>query len=89
MLFLMSLGLLVYNLGQRQLINSLKSRKTGLKNQLGNLTNQPTLRWIFSSFQGLHILSLQGVKQIVNLTEERRFIWDFLPSSCQKYYLFC
>jgi hypothetical protein len=30
---------------------------------------------------------LNGVKQIVNLTEERRFILNFLPSSCQKYYL--
>jgi|SRR5919199_2493709 transposase len=87
MLFLMSLSLLVYNLSQRQLRNQLKATKTGFKNQLGKLTEQPTLRWIFQSFQGIHILTLNGVNQIVNLTDERHFILKNLPSSCQKYYL--
>ena len=86
MLFLMSLSLLVYSLGQRQLRNQLKAAKTGIKNQLGKLTEQPTLRWIFQSFQGIHILTLNGVNQIVNLTDERHFILKNLPSSCQKYY---
>ncbi len=88
MLFLMSLCLLVYNLGQRELRNSLKRAKVGVKNQLGKLTSSPTLRWIFQCFQGIHILTLNGVEQIVNLTESRHFILKFLPSSCQKYYLF-
>ena len=88
MLFLMSLCLLVYNLGQRELRNSLKRVKVGVKNQLGKLTSNPTLRWIFQCFQGIHILSSNGVKQIINLTEERHFILEFLPSCCQKYYLF-
>ncbi|MGH2412371.1 MAG: DUF4277 domain-containing protein [Microcystaceae cyanobacterium] len=52
------------------------------------LTSRPTLRWIFQCCQGLHLLTLNGVNQIVNLTEERHFILNFLPSSCQKYYLF-
>ena len=87
MLFLMSLCLLVYNLGQRELRNSLKRGNIGVKNQLGKLTNCPTLRWIFQCFQGIHILSLNGVNQIVNLTQERNYILSFLPVSCQKYYL--
>ncbi len=86
-LFLMSLSLLVYNLGQRELRNALKRGKTGLKNQLGKLTNRPTLRWIFQCFQGIHLLNLNGVEQVVNLTEERSFILEFLPASCHKYYL--
>lgn len=53
MLFLMSLCLLVYNLGQRELRNSLKRIKVGIKNQLGKLTISPTLRlkcgmWVIS-----------------------------------------
>jgi hypothetical protein len=32
------------------------------------------MRWIFQCFQGIHIFIVNGVKQIVNLTEERRFI---------------
>ena len=87
MLFLMSLCLLVYNLGQRELRNSLKRAKIGIKNQLGKLTNNPTLRWIFQCFQGIHLLTLNGINQIVNLTDERNFVLNYLPSSCQKYYL--
>lgn len=87
MLFLMSLCLLVYNLGQRELRNSLKRIKIGIKNQLGKLTISPTLRWVFQCFQGIHLLTLNGVNQIVNLTSERSFILNCLPSSCLKYYL--
>ncbi len=87
MLLLMSFCLLVYNLGQRELRNSLKRAKSGVKNQVSKLTSRPTMRWIFQCFQGIHIFILNGVKQIVNLTEEGRFILNFLPSSCQNYYL--
>lgn len=33
------------------------------------------------------MLTLNGVNQIVNLTDERHFILNYLPSSCKKYYL--
>ena len=39
-------------------------------------------------FQGIHFLITQGVYRILNLTEERCGIWQFLPTACQKYYLF-
>ncbi len=84
---LMGLCLLVYSLGQRQLRLSLKEAKTGLKNQLGKLTARPTLRWIFQCFQGIHLVVLQGIKQVVNLTEDRRFTLTFFPPDCQKYYI--
>ncbi len=87
MLFLMSLCLLVYNLGQRELRSSLKRIKIGIKNQLGKLTISPTLRWVFQCFQGIHLLILNGVSQIINFTSERHFILNCLPPSCQKYYL--
>jgi transposase len=86
-LFLMSLCLLVYNLGQRELRNSLKRAKTGVKSQIGKLTDHPTLRWIFQCFQGIHLLTLNGIQQVINLKKERSFILELLPSSCQKYYL--
>ncbi len=53
-LFVMSVCLLVYNLGQRELINTLKRTSNLFTNQLGKLTNTPTLRWIFKCFQGVH-----------------------------------
>ena len=85
MAMLMGLCLLVYSLGQRELRRHLRELKTGLKNQLGKLTERPTLRWIFQCFQGIHLVILQGVKQVVNLTEERKLTLSFFPSSCQEY----
>jgi transposase len=41
-LFLMSLCLMVYNLGQRELRKSLKRAKTGVNNQVGKLTDSQT-----------------------------------------------
>ena len=66
--------------------NKLKKLNKGIKNQLNKLTSNPTLRWIFQSFQGIHVVSYNGVKQVVNLTEERNYILIFLPECCQKYY---
>ena len=45
------------------------------------------LRWIFQCFQGIHLVFFQGVKQIVNLTNERNLTLSFFPQACQKYYI--
>ena len=58
-----------------------------MRNQLGKLTNTPTLRWIFQCFQVVHFLRINQSPKVVNITEERSLILEFLPSSCQKYYL--
>ena len=47
MAMLMGLCLMVYSLGQREVRRQLSSAKTGIPNQLGKLTDRPTLRWIF------------------------------------------
>ena len=102
MMMLMTLCLLVYNLGQRQLRMSLKAQKATFKNLLNKPTESPTLRWIFQSqcvgrvsrleatgvcFQGIHLLITQGFQRILNLTESHCHILRFLPTTCQKYYL--
>lgn len=87
MAMLMGLCLLVYSLGQREVRHLLKEKKTGIKNQLGKLTERPTLRWIFQGFQGIHLVINKGIKQIVNLTNERKLILSFFPISCQNYYI--
>ncbi|NER06748.1 MAG: hypothetical protein F6K17_31310 [Okeania sp. SIO3C4] len=87
MALIVGLCLLVYIIGQRQLRQTLKKMKTGVKNQLGRLTDRPTLRWIFQCFQSVHVFYHQGVKQISNLTNERLHRIKFFPQSCQGYYL--
>ena len=58
---LMGLCLMVYSLGLIEVRYQLYQAKTGIPNQLGKLTNRPTLRWIFQCFQGIHLLVHQGV----------------------------
>ncbi|MDJ0595592.1 MAG: IS1634 family transposase [Pleurocapsa sp. MO_226.B13] len=88
MAMLMGLCLMVYSLGQREVRRQLNQAQTGIPNQLGKLTDRPTLRWIFQCFQGIHLLVHQGMKQVVNLTAERQSTLKFFPLSCQQYYLF-
>ena len=87
MAMLMGLCLMVYSLGQREVRCQLDRAQTGIPNQLGKLTSRPTLRWIFQCFQGIHLLVHQGIKQVINLTEERRLTLKFFFLSCQKYYI--
>ncbi len=87
MAMLMGLSLLVYSLGQRQLRSNLKQNNSGVKNQLGQLTDRPTLRWIFQGFQGIHVVVFNGVKQIVNLTDSRLETLNYFSKYCQKYYI--
>ena len=87
MAMLMGLCLMVYSLGQREVRRQLFNAQAGIPNQLGKLTASPTLRWIFQCFQGIHLLVYQGIKQVVNLTEERLLTLKFFPLSCQKYYI--
>ena len=86
---IMGLCLLVYNLGQRQLRNALKADHETIPNQLGKLTETPTLRWVFQCFMAIHVVTLNGQQQIVNLTEHHRKILRFLGSASQDYYLLC
>jgi len=87
MAMLMGLSLLVYTIGQRQLRANLKQNQTGVKNQLGKVTDKPTLRWIFQCFQGIHLVVLNGVKQLVNLTDSRLETLNYFSKHCQKYYI--
>lgn len=85
---LMGLCLLVYTLGQRALLClALSTAKHTISNQLGKPTATPTMRWVFQCFMSIHLLTIAGVKQIANLTDERRWILQFFGAPCQKYYL--
>lgn len=84
---IMSLSLLVYNIGQRQLRQALAASSKTIPNQLGKPTATPTLRWVFQCFMAVHLVVYQGVQQVVNLTDERRHILQFFSQSCRRYYL--
>lgn len=84
---IMSLCLLIYNLGQRQLRQALVHSAKTIPDQLGKPTASPTLRWVFQCFMAVHLVVFQGVQQVVNLSDERRHILQFFTKSCRRYYL--
>jgi transposase len=84
---IMGLCLLVYTLAQRYLRQALQQAKSGLKNQLGKPSKRPTLCWIFQCFQAVHLLTIDSVKKIGNLTDERLEILRCFPERARAYYL--
>jgi transposase len=84
---IMTLCLLIYNLAQRQLRLALALSQETIPNQLGKPTNSPTLRWVFQCFMAVHLVSFQGVTQVVNLSPPRLHILNFFSPACQRYYL--
>ena len=86
---IMALCLLVYNLGQRQLRQALAQAGETIPNQLGQPTAAPTLRWVFQCFMAVHLVVFQGVRQVVNLTDDRLHILQFFSPACRRYYLLC
>jgi transposase len=84
---IMALCLLVYNLAQRQLRLALALSQDTIPSQLGKPTNSPTLRWVFQCFMAVHLVSFNGVIQIVNLSPPRIHILNFFSTACQRYYL--
>ena len=83
---IMAVCLLVYTIGQRMLRQNLQKAEETLPNQLGKPTKHPTLRWIFQCFQAVHIIWINEIKQISNLTEDRLRILKFFSPQCRKYY---
>jgi transposase len=86
---IMGLCLLVYNLAQRKLRQHLSATNDRVKNQAKKLTNKPTMRWIFQMFQAVHLVTINGAKQVSNLTQERQDILQHLGEYCCEYYLIC
>jgi transposase len=84
---IMGLCLLVYNLAQRKLRQELAKFDDGIRNQVNKITNKPTMRWVFQMFQAVHLVIINGQKQMSNLTEERQKIVTYLGKSCSQYYL--
>ncbi len=83
---IMTLALMVYSLGQRQLRSALELTSSTLPNQKGKPTARPTLRWILQCFQSVHLVFVNGIKSSIKLTPRQNLILEFLGSSCHQYY---
>ena len=85
LMMIMTLCLLVYNVGQYRLRESLKVQNITLPNQLGKEVPNPTLKWVFQIMEGIGVVyfyneSLSGtVREVItNLNNLRKkIIWLF------------
>lgn len=85
--FLMAVTLLIYTLAERKIRQTLETKHETLLDQLKRPTATPTFRWIMQTFQGIHLVLLNGAEQVTNLTDERcRIIRLLGPTAC-RYYL--
>ena len=83
---LMALTLMTYTLAERKLRHTLVQEKQTILDQKRKPTDRPTFRWVTQAFQGVHLVTIDTVKQISNLTDERRKIVRLLGSSVEPYY---
>ena len=56
LMMVMTLCLLIYNVGQYKLREQLKTHQTTLPNQLGKEVSNPTLKWIFQIMEGIDMV---------------------------------
>ena len=72
---IMTLCLMIYNLGQHQVREKLKKEKETLPNQKGKEIGNPTLRWIFQMMQVITVAYYPGqLPYILGLNDNKRKI---------------
>jgi transposase len=72
----------VYALAEHWVRTELAQREQTIPNQVGKLTQKPTLRRIFQLFEGIDVLFIQ------HATHVQRFVLNLKPIHCQILNLF-
>jgi len=83
--------LLVYALAERSLRTELVRRGESIPNQVGKLTQRPTMRRIFQVFEGIDVLLIHTPRgtqrQVLNLKPIHLRILDLLGPEVRKCYI--
>ena len=79
LMMIMTMSLLVYNLGQYQFRETLKAEDATVPNQLGKPTQQPTLCWIFIMLRGISCAYLEDeYVGVINIGEREANIINLM-----------
>ena len=71
-MMVMTLSLLVYAALEHRIRERLKARNETFPNQKGQLINNPTARWVFQFFAGIHVLMIEQTQEVVlNMNEHQ------------------
>ena len=83
----MAMALLVYALAEERLREALAALKQGLPDQLGRMTNRPTLRWIFQLLENIHWQPHESDPAgMIALTDDQLRVISFFPPKVRRYY---
>jgi transposase len=87
LLMVMTVCLLVYAALEYRIRNALKDHGATLPNQKGTPVQNPTARWVFHYFVGIHVLFIPGQWPLVlNLTEEHQQLLKLLGKPYERFY---
>jgi transposase len=87
LLMVMTVCLLVYAALEYRLRSALAASAETVPNQKGKPTATPTIRWVFTLFNGIHVLYLAGASpQVLNLTSAQQTVLRVLGSAYEKIY---
>lgn len=86
-LMIMTLCLLVYSALEYVTRTLLKKENLTFENQVGKPVQNPSMKWIFECFEGIHLLYMTDKQSIVlNLKERHRLIINLLGEKYLRYY---
>ena len=87
LLMVMTICLLVYAALEMRIRTLLKTVAAFFPNQTGKKIQNPTVRWFFSYFHGIHILIAHGAERmILNLNENHVLLVELMGKEYEKYY---
>ena len=87
LLMVMTLCLLVYAALEYRLRTALAEQQQTIPDQRGKLGTNPTARWIFQCFTGIHVLLIDGqAAMILNLTVRHQLVINLLGQPYQQLY---
>jgi transposase len=87
LLMVMTVCLLVYAALEYRIRHALKDHGATFPNQKGTPVQNPTARWIFHDFVGIHVLFIPGQWPLVlNLTEEHQQLLKLLGKPYERFY---
>jgi hypothetical protein len=87
LLMVMTVCLMVYAALEYRIRQALKAHEATFPNQKGQRVQNPTARWVFHSFMGIHLLiAPRHWPVVLNLTEEHINLLKLLGKSYMQLY---
>jgi transposase len=87
LLMVMTVCLLVYAALEYRIRQALKADEATFPNQKGQPIQNPTARWVFQSFGGIHLLLMPGQwPRVLNLTETHEPLLQLLGHPYKAFY---